>query len=135
MQPVALIVSDSEVLARFILYKRYIRNDGTLKPDAYIPHPYPDLSVTRHIGLVEGTIWAIGEEIATQQSKSLYGRGDVSASTFRSLRLRVEAAPVPRNPNHANVTGWPHDKPAQKMRAQEISAAATFVSNPKRILL
>ena len=131
VQPVALIVSDSEVLARFILYKGYIRNDGTLKPDAYIPHPYPDLSVTRHIGLVEDSIWAIGEQIATQQSKSLYGQGDVSASIFRSLGLRVEAAPVPRNPN----TGWPHDKPAQKLRAQEISAAATFVSNPKRILL
>jgi len=72
-------VADDEVLARFILHKRYIRNDGTLKPDSFIPHPHPDLSVTRHIGLEESSIWAIGEGVAIQQSKTLYGRGDVLA--------------------------------------------------------
>jgi len=123
-------VADDEVLARFILHKRYIRNDGTLKPDSFIPHPHPDLSVTRHIGLEESSIWAIGEGVAIQQSKTLYGRGDVLASDFRSLKLRVDADPIPGNAHHANVTNWPQDKPAQKMYAQEIAAVASFVSRP-----
>ena len=83
--PVAHDVSDDEVLARFILHKRYVRSDGTLKPDSFIPHPYPDLSVTRHIGLEELSIWAIGEAIAVQQSKSLYGRGMFQRLFFAQL--------------------------------------------------
>jgi hypothetical protein len=124
-------VADDEVLARFILHKRYIRSDGTLKPDSFIPHPYLDLSVTRHVGLEESSIWVIGEMVAMEQSKRLYGRGDVSAFVFRSLKLKVQADPVAGNAHHANVTNWPQDKPAQKMCAQEIAAVASFVSKPR----
>ena len=30
---------------------------------------------------------------------------------------------LPENPNHANVIGWPAEKPAQKIIAQQIAAA------------
>jgi hypothetical protein len=33
------------------------------------------------------------------------------------------------NPNHADVSSWPADKPAQKIIALEIAAAAVFVAN------
>jgi hypothetical protein len=31
------------------------------------------------------------------------------------------------DPNHANVTEWPAEKPVQKIIAQEIAAAVKFV--------
>ena len=40
--------------------------------------------------------------------------------------LSVEAAPLPANPNHANVTGWPREKHEQKHRAMELANRAVF---------
>lgn len=89
-----------------------------------MPHPYPDLSLTRHHGLTEAALWKVGEEIATSITKRLYGRADVRARTFERQRLAVRLAPTAENPNHVNVQGWPLEKPAQKMIAQQISAEA-----------
>ncbi len=117
-------IEADEWLARFILYKRYIREDSTVRPDAFIPHPYPDLSVTRHLQVSENQLWEIGWRVARQARKTLHGRADVQASVFQRQELRVVAAPLPDNPNHANVIGWPAEKPAQKIIAQQIAAAA-----------
>jgi hypothetical protein len=117
-------VEASERLARYIFQRNRIRADLTIRPDAFVPHPWPDLSVTRHLQLATEQIWAIGEQVARQVGKSLHGRADVEAAAFISRGLQVRAAPVENNPNHANVTGWPADKPAQKILAQEIAAAA-----------
>ncbi|MEX2120214.1 MAG: hypothetical protein WD847_11520 [Pirellulales bacterium] len=35
---------------------------------------------------------------------------------------------IPKNPNHANIGGWPMDKPAQKIIALEIAATAVFLA-------
>lgn len=122
-------VKDDEWLARFILFRKWIRNsDQTLRPDAFIPHPWPDLSVTRHLELSEKEIWDIGEAIADQRGTKLLGRGDVQASVPRRQSLQIEPAPIEGNLNHANITGWPADKPAQKIVAQEIAARALFVA-------
>ncbi len=117
-------IEENEWLARFILYKRYIREDRTVRPDAFIPHPYPDLSVTRHLQLSETQLWEIGRNVARQIAETLRGRADVQASVFHRQELCVVAVPLPENPNHANVTGWPAEKPAQKIIAQQIAAAA-----------
>jgi len=116
-------VSSDELLARFILYKRYLRQDWTVKPDAFIPHPWPDLSVTRHLQLHDAELWMIGRTVARQIAKALHGRADFSAAVARQHKLLVVAAPVLDNPNHANITNWPPDKPAQKAIAQEIAAS------------
>lgn len=119
-------VADEELLARFVLFSRWIRaSDQTVRPDAFIPHPWPDLSVTRHLGLSEAGLWKIGEEVASQRPAMLYGRADVQVFTVRQQSLRIEPTPEPRN--HANITGWPPDKPAQKIIAQVIAAAARYV--------
>jgi hypothetical protein len=125
-------VGSSEVLARFILHDSYIRENGTIRPNAFIPYPYPDLSITRHIGLSDRLIWEIGDRIAQQCSKNLHGRGDVPAHVFLERKLTVvpDDPPDPTNPNHANVRGWPGDKAGQKMLAQEISAKATYAPKP-----
>ena len=42
-------VDPQEMLARYVLYGRYVRSsDQTVRPEAFIPHPHVDLSVTRH---------------------------------------------------------------------------------------
>ncbi|HET6881894.1 MAG TPA: hypothetical protein VFI31_17140 [Pirellulales bacterium] len=124
-------VSDDELLARYILQSSHIRgSDRSLKPDAFIPHPHTDLSVTRHFMATEEELWSAGLDVATARGKTFYGRGDFSAATCLGQRLNVEAAPLPNNPNHANVRGWPAEKPLQKIIAQQIAATARFVEAP-----
>ncbi len=118
-------VSDDERLARFILFRNRIRSDQTVKPDAFIPHPYPNLSVTRHLGLTESELWEIGQEVADSRPATLYGRADVRGSTFTRQSLTLSPTAKPRN--HVNVGGWPSDKPSQKIIAQQIAAVAAFV--------
>lgn len=118
-------VTDDELLARFVLFSSWIRNDKTIRPDAFIPYPYPNLSVSRHIGLSESELWQLGQSVADKRALHLYGRGDVRARAVKTHTLRIEPTPEPKN--HANITGWPADKPGQKMIAQEIAAVAQFV--------
>lgn len=116
-------VASDERLARFILYRSHLRHDLTVKPDAFIPHPWPDLSVTRHLQLSEDELWDVGRDVAQKTGKTLRGRADAQAFNFERHKLRVVATPLTENPNHANVVGWPTEKSAQKAIAQEISAA------------
>ena len=127
-QPTPPPVADAEWLARFILFAKWLRADRTVRPDAFIPHPWPNLSVTRRLGLDEEELWRIGQNVADQRSLPLYGRADVRARAIRKHRLDIQPTPEPRN--HVNITGWPKEKPAQKITAQEIAAAATFISTP-----
>ncbi len=120
-------IAADEVLARFLLHRRYVRQDGTVRDAAFVPYPWPDLSVTRHSGLVEDELWSKGRSVASETGKVLYGRADVVAETFLDLELTVESDPIEGNPNHANVGGWPAEKPAQKMKAKLIAAKATVV--------
>jgi hypothetical protein len=66
----------------------------------------------------------------------LTGRADLAVATVVKVaavtktKLRTEAAPIAANRNHAHVTGWPLDKPTQKIIAQELAAAASFVPKP-----
>lgn len=123
-------VESNEWLARFILRRTHLRQDRTVKQDAFIPHPYPDLSVTRHIQLSETQIWDIGQDVARQIRKPLLGRADVQVFIFQLQKLRVVAEPLSENPNHANVVRWPAEKPAQKIIAQQIAAAAGRALKP-----
>lgn len=124
-------VTDDEVLARFILFRGWIRNsDSAVRPDAFIPYPYPDLSVTRHMGLSVEEVWQISQAVAATRPATLYGRADIRAAHVRRQSLRIVPTPEPKN--HANVTGWPKDKPAQKIIAQELAAIAHYVPNPNQ---
>ncbi len=128
-------VAPEEMLARFILSRRHIRSsDATIKPDAFVPHPHDELSVTRHKDAAESEVWNAGRAIAEYQQRTLHGRGDVRADVFVERGLSVQADPVqghatlPDNPNHANVTNWPKDdKGRQKLLALEIAATAKLV--------
>jgi hypothetical protein len=120
-------VKADELLSRYLLQRSHFRKDNTLKPDPFIPHPYPDLSVTRNLGLDDDGLWRIGEDVASQTGKVLQGRAETQALTYLEQRLEILADPVPGNPNHANVTGWPSDKPSQKIIAMEIAAKSLYI--------
>lgn len=119
-------VSADEQLARFILFSKWLRSDETVRPEAFMPHPYVDLSVTRHQALSEHEIWEIGRSVGGVRRATLYGRADIRASDVLRQSLRVESAPLPSNPNHANIIGWPERKPAQKIIALQLAAAAKY---------
>jgi hypothetical protein len=131
-------VGSEETLARFILSSRHIRHsDNTIRPDAFVPHPYNDLSVTRHREATEEELWAVGRAVASLREKQqLQGRGDVAAMAFVKQGLELHADPVRDeagrldNPNHAVVTGWPNEKDRQKLFALEIAAEAKLVHPP-----
>ncbi len=128
---ISFAVADEEYLARFILFSNWIRNsDQTVKPDAFIPYPHPDLSVTRHLYLSEEAIWEIGQGVANTRQKTLYGRADFYAAAAQKQLLKIESAPAPNNPNHANIIGWPVGKPAQKIIAQQLAADAVYRAKP-----
>jgi hypothetical protein len=118
-------VTDDELLARFVLFSNWIRHDRTVRPDAFIPYPYPDLSVTRHTRVSESELWQLGQNVSDKIGRPLYGRADINAFAVKMQSLRIEPTPEPKN--HANITGWPADKPGQKIIAQEITATARFV--------
>jgi len=121
-------VSEDEWMARFILFRHWIRkSDPRVRPDAFIPHPYPDLSVTRHMDLSEAELWQIGQAIADKRPATLYGRADLQAISVIKKSLRIVPTREPKN--HADITGWPADKPSQKIIAQEIAAEARFMAN------
>ena len=122
-------IGDDEQLARFVLFSKDICTSGQrVKPDAFIPHPYTDLSVTRHNELSEKQLWNVGRNVATARKRTLYGRADVSTVTVKRQSLSIESQPVKGNPNHANILGWPKEKPAQKIIALELAAASTYRS-------
>ncbi|MDB9518067.1 hypothetical protein PN466_14040 [Roseofilum reptotaenium CS-1145] len=126
-------VEETEILSRYVLQSRHFRKDKTPRPDLFIPHPHKDLSVTRHRDATEDELWQVGKDVAQQTNKTLYGRFEIEAKDCEIESLKVEAKPLEGNPNHADITGWPSDKPAQKALALQIAASKTmsqFIPNP-----
>jgi hypothetical protein len=126
----ALPVTEDEWLARYIVRKNHIRSDGTVKPDPFIPYKWVELSVTRHLGLEESEIWEAGRQVSAELGEPLIGRADTQARAYTLRGLRVNAAPLKNNSNHANVEGWPADKPGQKELALLIAREANFKPMP-----
>ena len=84
------------------------------------------MSVTRKQNLSFQALKNIAQSIATGRNKTLFGWANIKASSIREQPLDVIAAPEMENPHHANIVGWPPDKPAQKMLAIELAKKATF---------
>jgi hypothetical protein len=123
-------VADEEDLARYILFSKWVRADLTVRPDAFIPHPYPDLSVTRHAGFSDTQVWEAGQKVAQQRRLTLYGRADLRAGSVRGNQLEVVPDPTESNRNHACINRWPPTKPEQMSRAQKLAADSRYSSTP-----
>ncbi len=120
------VVLDTESLARFILFGRWIRADGTVRQDAFIPDERLELSVTRCSGVSDREIWNIAEGIARVSGRNLHGRADVVVAVVRSNNLDVKSTPQDGNPHHADVVNWPIRKDEQKMVAMALAASSRF---------
>ncbi|MEK6656599.1 MAG: hypothetical protein AABY58_04085 [Nitrospirota bacterium] len=114
----------SEILARFILTKKYIRQDKTVRWNAFMPHK-GETSVFRVSGISDIEIWHIGEKyVVSSQNKPLFGRADITASIIMDNGLDV----IPQEPpvKHANIIGWPEDKSKQMEMAMQLALKAQF---------
>ena len=127
-----LEVSDVEWLARFIFFKSHIRqSNNTVRPNAFMPPPELELSVTRHGNLSGKEIWQAGEMVAKarlEEELKLHGRADLQAFNARNRSLKVRSDPPPEN--HAVIFGWSLDKPAQKLLALELASLARYLPSP-----
>jgi len=120
-------VADNETLARYIYYRRYTRQDGSVRPDAFMPAPDRSLSVSRHRGLSEPQLWDCGKQAGGDQ-RTLVGRADLVARSVRSIGLSVRPDEPP--PNHALIEGWPVAKEHIKERALDLAREARYFSAP-----
>lgn len=124
-------VASEEILARYVVFQSHFRRSNkTVRPEAFVPFPHTEMSVTRHLLAMESELWRIGRDVAEARGRTLYGRADFSAETCRSIRLVVDPAPLDTNPNHANVREWPAEKEQQKMIAIELARVAHFEAVP-----
>jgi hypothetical protein len=125
-------VTDAELLARYVTTSRHFRSsDNTVKQDLFMPHPYIELSVTRHLDATEPEIWEVGVDVAAQIDRKLYGRTDIQACDCNIDSLKVTAKPIlPKNPNHADIEGWPSAKQDQKVIALKLAASASKLIPP-----
>jgi hypothetical protein len=135
-------VEDDERLARIIMLKKQVwEKEGRFfaEPEAFLPYSRRELSVIRHRDLTEDELWNIGRDVAAMREAGdkfgrkfpLIGRGDFLARDARTQNLDVkpvEGVGLPRN--HADVVGWPSDKAAQLLHAEELAARAVFVAAP-----
>ncbi|MCL4741159.1 MAG: hypothetical protein KJZ54_03060 [Phycisphaerales bacterium] len=124
------LVADQEVLARFVMRASWVRQDGTVKQDAFMPPRSLELSVSRHVGRTEANLWARGAAVAAASERPLVGRADIGTGAVRAVvPLVAVEAPLAEDPGHAHIVGWPPmaQKPAQKALAARLAAAARFV--------
>lgn len=121
-------INDNELLARFIVSKRWIKSsDHAIRFNAFMPPPDRELSVTRHLDLSEKELWRRGNSVALQMQKELHGRADISVIQTRAQKIDVVPDPLPDNANHACLIDWPTEKEKQILIAKEIAASANFV--------
>jgi hypothetical protein len=124
-------VSPDERVTRYIVSSSHIRrSEGTVRPDAFMPHPRIELSVNRLRDASEEETWACGFDVARQRVKPLIGRADVDVANVATQTLTVVAKPLPNNANHADVVGWPSEKSEQKRIAVLIASLSQFNDAP-----
>lgn len=128
-------IDRQEMTARFAIGKNAVnRQKMEVRADRFLPDPDSELSVTRIVQITEAEIWQVGRRIASERlpPRTLSGRADVLAATYISENLIVESDPVPGNPNHAIVIGWPSEQSKQLRIAKQIAAVARCVLPPDR---
>ena len=108
-----------ELLSHY-LFRKELRPDDTVKPEAVIPYPHEALSATRHEELTNEDIWDSGRVIAAIQGRTLMGRADFKRG---DMPKGLNAIPDEPPRNHANIIGWPSDRSAQMAQALLLAGA------------
>jgi len=116
----------SEIITRFIVEgSKYARTKNSVRYSAFIPAPNGETSVFRVSTITLDETWEIGEMVADQRGKTLYGKADVGVAVIENTGLRVEPDTRP-HPLHANIIDWPTEKSEQKLMAMKIADEAAL---------
>jgi hypothetical protein len=117
-------VNPKEILARYLFsHTHYSREKNIVKPTAFLPAPNSDmLSVFRTSDLSNDEIWAIGNSVGQPSQRTLHGRADIVSLQVQKQGLVID--PNNNPPRHANITGWPSEKPKRLSIAQELAEVA-----------
>ena len=95
------------------------------KPGAFLP-PETDLQMSASWidGLQDLEIWRIGDDAGRERMPPVLARAraDVEVSVIVEVRLTIAPDPIPQNPRHVNVCGWPLEKDKRMSIAQELCA-------------
>ena len=117
-------VADNELLARFIVYSDEKRIDGTVRHKLFLPYKLIELSVNRHREATAEETWKVGFDVAAQRGRTLCGLANIRASNCKFDKLNVVSDPIlPKNPNHANINGYPPAKEDQMAIAKVLAAS------------
>ena len=126
-------VKQDELTTHFIFARDQVDPlKKVVKSGAFLPPKDKKLSVYRIHACSEPKIWWFGHWYVTKRrpdKKVVVARGDLMALIFsrQNLQIRPDGNPHPR---HANIEGWPDDKPSQKMKAVELANNAQLVMKP-----
>lgn len=131
---VSSCIDPAEDISRFIFSKDYFSLDkGRVKVGAFMPKEGADISVYRTTSCTESKIWWLGDWYVARPRKDhrpLLARGDLKGSDFSAQDLDIKKHPTP-HPRHANVVGWPNDKPSRKMKATALANLARLHVKPQ----
>ncbi len=120
-------VTDGELVTRYLMFRKWYREDQTIKHEAFIPPRDLELSVTRLLDASDAELWQIGAHVALKRSTDLHGRADLAVHVFAGEQLSVQADALSDNPNHAKVTGWPTDRARQMIVAKRLAATPGLI--------
>ena len=80
-----------------------------------------ELSVNRHREATIEETWQAGYDVAAERQRTLYGLANIRATSCRTNTLDVKSDPqLPKNPNHANIVGYPPTKEDQMALAKKL---------------
>lgn|SRR5258708_3221602 len=128
------IIGNSERLSRYIFNISSFKTSAKhhLESTAFLPNPKKDntVSVYRTDKCDEDKVWWLSDRFVTRfmvARKQSIARADINASyVLANPQLKLESCTRP-HPRHANVSGWPSEKPAQKLIALKILQSAKIV--------
>jgi hypothetical protein len=117
------------LLARFLYQgSQFSRTKRRLKPNAFLPKSSESkISAAWRDELLEDEIWRLGLLAGEGRGKPPLARADFDAEAVSKATLRIESDPMPHNPRHVNVCGWPIEKDERISIAQVLCARATLI--------
>jgi hypothetical protein len=123
-------VDRDELTTHFIFaHDQFDSKKCVVKSGAFLPPKDKRLSIYRILKCSERKIWWFGNWYVTRKradKKPVLARGDLQALSFINANLHITPDGRP-HPRHANVEGWPAEKPLQKMIAVNLANNARLV--------
>jgi hypothetical protein len=110
---------DERAFTRFIYSRSHLKD----LYNAFIPPRSGELSVCQVLGRSEQRLWRLGRRVRTD--RELRGRADFDTDAVRltSADLHVAVDHVDYR-GHANMLGWPSDKPRRMHLAKQLAKRA-----------